>query len=216
MKSNMYKKMLRLVATEVFLQLGFERATEQSLNIGTDLLSYYLEALVKRMVPFRGAGTRTIVDMLVSDFYRNRQYEKEELLQFLEQQALVRRQSKEKTEGDPLQLNVLKTLPQEVSFRNTFQNINMLAIEEKNRPKVTEEIIIDDFLAGFVEKCSAETVHRAVVDFSFDTSNILEEVYSGAQPKDEGPFCVQPDILAIQEFFLEDFSEKEKYKTFKP
>jgi len=216
MKSNMHRRLLRLVATEVFLQLGFERATEQSLNIGADLISYYLEALVKRMAPLQDAEPYTIINMVVGDFYADGEYEKEEMLQFLEQQVLIRRQSKERVEGDPLQLHVLKAQPQEMSFRNALQNINTLAVGEKSRPKATEEVAIDSTMTAFIEKCNAETAARSVAEFNFDTTKILEEICEDAQSKDEGPFCSQFDISAIQEFALEDFSGRERYRVYKP
>lgn len=222
MKSNMNKKLLRLVATEVFLQFGFERATEQSLNIGTDLLAHYIEALVKCTIPFQDCDWRSTAEALLDGFYGTERYQINELHQFVDQQYMIKKQIKEKMDGDAPSslLHALKILPQELSVKNTQRYTKNTTIEEKSSQKVHEEVEVDDFLNQFIEACGTEKGVRGAEEYQYDTTVILEEV---ADCFDKNRFLnlvdnasdTQVDVLALQEHFMEDFSGKERYRVFK-
>lgn len=220
MKSNIHKKMLRFATAEVFLQLGFERTTEQALNIVADAVSYSLESMAQRVRPFQDCPTRASVDLLVDSFYDSEQYQKEELLQFLDQQLQIRRQLREKTEDGLLQ-HALKTLPYETAHTSTLRMASAMSVEERAQPKALEEMVLDDFLAGFIDRCAQESPCRAATDYNYDTSVPivnsagLDSSMTDVAGLDAIPVGRVDDILTAQELFLEDFSNKEKYKVFR-
>lgn len=220
MKSSIHKKMLRFAAAEAFLQLGFERTAEQALNIVADVVSYYLEAMVQRMHPFQDSSAKTITDLLVGSFYGSEQYQKEELFPFLDQQLQIRRQMREKAEDGILQ-HALKTLPHEAAHPSPLRMVNAISVEERARPKILDEMVLDEFLADFIEGCSQEDSRRAVTGYAYDMSvPIVSSTGAESGASDEARIDALPagrvdDVLEVQELFLEDFSGKEKYKVFR-
>lgn len=231
MKSSIYKRMLRLVSAEVFLQLGFERASEQAINLSSDLLEFYIEALVKRMVPLQACDGGAVVGHLVHGCYRTEEYQKDELMQFLDQQNLIKKQLKERSEGESSLLHVLKVLPQEINFKSTHRNSRNLTIEERSSgpSKVAAEVFVDDCLNAFIGECSGEPSRRAVQEYAFEISRLLVEDTKGAAGDggtggagaDEAlkgvcvPACREGDILHEQELFLEDLSGSGRFEIFR-
>ena len=64
MKSDLYKKILRLSIVEILLQLGFEKCSEESLNIFTEILEYYIEKITDIIYKFREHSTTYDIDTL--------------------------------------------------------------------------------------------------------------------------------------------------------
>ncbi|KAI4291628.1 hypothetical protein PAPHI01_0902 [Pancytospora philotis] len=218
----MYQKLLRFAAAETFLQLGFEKTSEHALNIAADLLAHYIEAQTKRILPFQGGAAAAPVKMLVADFYRLEEYQKEELFQFLDQQMQIRRQTKEKAEDGMLQ-HALNAMPQEArdAFRtNAFKMAGAVHPEEKSRHKVVHEISVDGFLAEFIGKCSAKEPEQRAAPAPVDGTGILSDCYqivpAPAAPK-EGATPRPPSVFKpAQTLFSEDYAGSEIYKISGP
>ena len=224
MKSNINKRILRLASTEILIQLGFEKSTEQSLNIINEVFTYYMEALIKRMIPFEKANYDSIIKMLIDEFYGEEQFQISELSQFLELQNQIKKQLKEKSEfpEDTSLLHSLKVLPRGVNFKSTFKNTKNMAIEEKNSNEVFAEVVVDDFLNNFIEESSKENGKKIIQETISENSKNLEKIVLETKFGDrncghakELNIKPQEDIIKEQEFFIEDFGEIEKYKTFK-
>ncbi|KAI5168690.1 hypothetical protein PAEPH01_0336 [Pancytospora epiphaga] len=221
MKSNFYKKLIRFAAAEVLMQLGFERTTEHALNIIADVATHYMESMILRIYPFQSSPTENVIDMLIRAFYGFEQYQKDELVSFLEQQLQVRRQMRDKPEDNVLQ-HALRSLPMESTRSHSLRMINTTAVEERARPRILEEMIMDGFLSEYIERCNQiETRPSVMKNYRYDTS--VQIVSSLDLKNEEGVRCDVgtfstgrgEDALASQELFLEDFPSKEKYKVFK-
>lgn len=217
MKSDIYRKLLRTVAVETFLQLGFERASEQSVNIAADLLAHYLTAQVLRILPYR-RSSRSAARILVADFYCLEEYQKDELFQFLDQQLQMRRQPKEKTEDGTLQ-HALNAIPQEArdAFRTTALRISgALQPDEKTSMKIVNEVPVDGFLVEFITQCNAQAAVPQTVLAEPDGEGILTNgcavVSDPPSPKPEALRCEFPQMVqSPQELFCEDFASTEKF-----
>lgn len=214
MKSCLHKKLLKLVSAEVFLQVGFERGTEQALNLTTDLLAFYLETLVKRSSYLQSVTPRLIISHLIDMFYYNEEYQCEELYQFVEQQIQMKTIIKEYGDTESSLLHMLKILPEEINLKSAQRSSTNLTIEERNNPvKIVIEAPMEDFLCQFIEECSKETGNRVMTKHSFDISRVLEE-----QTKISGPSIpieMIPDALHDQEPISHNFTNREIFHTTK-
>lgn len=183
MKSNLEKKILKLVVAEILIQIGFERTTDQAMNLCVDLLVFYLENTIKHSMIFGNCPAKHAIANLFFKFYYSEQYQKEELYQFAIQQAQIRRSVKEKIEDANNLLYMLKVLPPGIYFRNTHIKTNTLTIEEKNSPvKIIEKANLDEFLYNFINECngspsdtSSNTKPEYWEDSTLNISNIIEK-----------------------------------------
>jgi Histone-fold protein len=242
MKSNINRKILRLVSTEVLLQIGFEKTTEQSLNIITEVFAYYMESLIKKAAVLQGCDGRNLCKILIADTYRSEQYQLGELSQFLDQQNLIKRQLREKAEGEEDScslLHSLKVLPQGMSLKSTFKNTKSTTIEEKSNREIFIEIKLDDFLNQFIEESYKSENRRQLVK-KINGSKILDKIVLDHKKEPEVRLDnkledrkaartsevkeeigkkmrvnYKEDIIMEQQYFVEDFSGIERYKTFK-
>lgn len=174
MKTSIYKKMLRLAAAEIFLQLGFERGSEGTINLCADILEYYTEALIKRIQPFQHVDSNIIINTLISNFYYTEQYQADELVQFIEQQNILRKQLKPVDEQNNNLLHLLRILPPETNFKPTNRHNRNLSIEEKNiegPSKIISEVAVDDFLNEFIDECNKERSKTTIIEIKDNEKN---------------------------------------------
>lgn len=232
MKTDVNKRLLKLVSTETLLQLGFERATEHALNIITDVFAFYLESLVRKAAVLQlpqGQSTggedeeHSICKYIIEDTYEEEQYQTKELMKFMEQQAGLKAQLADKHDinCDESLFHALRLLPKGVTLRSVFKNTKTSTLEEKKSAEITEDILVDEFMEGFIQKCSCEGGARPVVTYSFDCLKIVDNPVGNAlvpfdrmTKKPNEWICGYRDqILAAQEFFIEDFYGTEKYQV---
>lgn len=187
MKAELNKKILKIAAVEILLQLGFEKCTEEALNILVEVYSYYIERTIgnsKEIVGILG-GNESKEEFISkeeaksSSFKDNKQNTKfvylflkmnkslnNELLQFVAQQNnimnLLKNSNTEVKSGNIFK--TLKFLPKEQTLRalhKTNNNSNktnlLLDLEEKNESEEGGEVEIDAFFKAFVEKCEIKT-----------------------------------------------------------
>ncbi|ELA42236.1 uncharacterized protein VICG_00635 [Vittaforma corneae ATCC 50505] len=145
MKTDINKKLLKLVSTEVLLQLGFERSTEQALNIITEIFSFYLESLIKKAISVQksdgkddsneGSANTSHLDCryLIEDTYHEEQYQIKELVKFMEQQIALKTQltNRHDVECEESLFHALRLLPKGASLRSVFKNTRGATLEEK-------------------------------------------------------------------------------------
>lgn len=224
MKVDVNKKLLKLVCTEVLLQLGFERSVEQALNVLTEVFNFYFEFLIRKVVPLLGSDDNTVLcKFLIENTYDDEQYQIRELFKFMEQQISLKALliDKHNLECDESLFYSLKLLPKGVSLRSVFRNAKTTTLEEKKSINITEDITVDEFMNKFVESCSSESSRRVLGTYEFDCSTIVEDANgNGLVPferinlKHKDSICGYRDqYLAEQELFIEDFYGTERYEV---
>lgn len=226
MKPDSNKKIIQLLSVEILQQIGFEKSTEQALNIITDIFTYFFESLIEKCCPFAGCDPSVVIRFLVDDTYSTEQYQIKELLNFIDQQILIKNQLKEKydIDCDESILHSLRILPKGVSLKSAFKNTKTMTLEEKKSLEIYHEIHLDDFMVEFIEKSGDVPSKRTVESYSFDCSNILEKINTsesnsqkiGFETSSLAPkgriFGYFDDVLAEQELFIEDFNGIEKHR----
>lgn len=227
MKSDINKKIFRLLSTEVLLQVGFERSTEHAMNILAEILAFYLESLAKKVVPFSECSPEVANKFLVEDTYFSEQYQIRELHSFLEQQIFIKKQLKDKfdVECDESLLHSLRVLPKGVSLKSAFRNAKAMTLEEKKSMDVHQDVQLDEFMSEFVEKSGLEASRRVAGVYAFNCSKVIEGINEqgvrerkatiedlGVAPKNR-IFGYHDSVLAEQELMIEDFNGTEKYKV---
>lgn len=226
MKTDVNKKLLRLISTEILLQLGFERSTEQALNVLTEIFSFYLESMIQKLIPVSSCeDSDKLCRFLIEDAYRESEYEAKELLKFIEQQISFKLMlvDKHNADCDESLLHALKLLPKGISMKSVFKNTKTATLEQKKSVDIIEDIVVDDFMNNFIHKSSLETSRRVVGSYSFDCSRIVEDINgNGLVPfdringKQKSQICGYKDVyLAEQELFIEDFYGNERYAILK-
>ncbi|KAL6121014.1 hypothetical protein NUSPORA_02143 [Nucleospora cyclopteri] len=172
MKVELNRKILRVAVVEILMQLGFEKCTEQSLNIVTEVFSYYLEALIKSIAfanahtiekseenKFESRKKDILLYKLLTDFYINSEYQYDELLCFASQQiSIVDKiiENKSCTSDCENMLSLLKFLPRNQSLKRLYKNTKNAifeAKEEKEEKEEVGEVELDAFLKQFIDKC---------------------------------------------------------------
>lgn len=228
MKPDSNKKILQLLSAEILLQIGFEKSTEHSLHIMTDVFVYYFESLIRKCIPFNGIEPDILLQYLIEDTYMTELYQKKELYSFLDQQISIKAQLKDKfdIECDESLLHSLRILPKGVSLKSAFKNTKTMTVEEKKSMEIYPEIQIDDFMADFIEKSSSQPSRSLPEIFKFSGLKAIEEIkpveiddvnlevnfeIRSLEPR-KTIFGVYDEILAEQDFFMEDFQETQRYK----
>lgn len=226
MKSDVNKKIFRLLSTEVLLQVGFERSTEHAMNILAEIFVFYLESLTRKVHPFSACGPEVANKFLIEDTYFSEKCQVRELQSFLEQQVFMKKQLKDKldVECDESLLHSLRILPKGVSLKSAFRNTKTMTLEEKKSMEVHQEVQLDDFMSEFIEKSGLEGNRRAVEVYAFNCSKVVEGINekgireckvtfeeASTAPKD-CIFGYCDSVLAEQELMIEDFNGAEKYR----
>lgn len=237
MKTDVNKKLLKLISTEVLLQAGFEKSTEQALNILTEMFSHFIERIIMNIRPIQNGReldkqeetlrneAHGICKFLLEDIYRDEQYQIKECMKFLEQQILLKMQltGKHNIECEESLLHSLKLLPKGITLRSISKNTRTTTLEEKKSVEITEDIQIDEYMNEFIGKSSLEASRRVVEGYSFDCSKIVEHTSGNGLVPFERVSCLPNNqicdfrdfFLAEQELFTEDFDNTFKYTIFK-
>ncbi|KAK6089845.1 hypothetical protein P3W45_001193 [Vairimorpha bombi] len=179
MKSNLNIKILKLCISEICIQVGFERISEQSLNILSDVLKHYISQISLKLnkavgsnVCFENSSRFCINNFLISDSFRER-----EISSFLKSQIALRKYLGDQGTGKSL-LHSLKILPNDQIFTGiTRNNSNEIDPEPNLKTSfVTETIDKDEEFKKFLKHCNPESFRkRRIAESEFDFSNILGE-----------------------------------------
>lgn len=226
MRPDSNKKLLELLSVEICIQVGFEKATEHSISLITDVFIFYLESLIKKIIPLKDINPEIASKFLIEDTYDHEQYQIKELTTFLLQQIAIKSQLIEKYDLDCSEslLHSLRILPAGVSLKSVFKNTKTMTLEEKKSMEVYQEIQMDKFMIDFIEKCSKEPNKRQIETYCFDCLPLVENV--NKDDKEKETFLIDSlkpkssimgyndEILAEQELFIEDFNESSKYVIF--
>lgn len=179
MKKAINFKIAKLAVIEILLQVGFERASEDSLNILTDVFCHFLEQKFRRIKEIK--EHRYGIHKLPLPFHvmclgiNTYSYKFKEIISFLEYQIFLKDYIKEKykIEEDSL-LQCLRVLPQKLNFKTIKKDFFLVNQEVKIDHFEKEEIEIDKHILEFIddnlkkskeenEEFSLETVEN--VDF---------------------------------------------------
>lgn len=200
MKSALYSRIIKLAIAEIMIQIGFENASEQSLNACTELFTFFMESMIGRLIPFKNVSSDTQLKRILADFISEEEYQFPELLQFIEQQAVAKRHIKEKTEseGETNLLSMLRILPKDVNLKSGFRNTKNLALEQKHAPAVYEEVPIDSYLNIFIEHCQSLAALKNTVETSEKIPNPIENVCENTEEfKFFGDISFQEDLIEM-------------------
>jgi hypothetical protein len=179
MKSNIDTKILKLAVAEILSQCGFERTTEQTLNVLVDVLNYYIEQLTVRMKRKQGRGIsaenihRTIID----EIYGNCTYQVFELLSFLRYQINLKNYLLEKYDAglEESLLHTIRILPKNVQLKGLTRSSkavgNMSEVQEES---AQSSIKIDRFMEDFISSSLSEQSRREVGEYSFQVMELAE------------------------------------------
>lgn len=207
MRIELNKSILQLLVAEVLLQTGFEKTTEHSLNVLTEISIFYLENLIKKIQPIKDLHSDFLIKELLT-VYSDEKYQFKELLSFFMQQKNLIGEKDKETES---LLHLLKCLPNSIDSQGVIKSNKTLSLEEK-RIEV-HEVKMDDFMSKFIEKCSKEPKNRTVENYKFDCLKILQNINENEIVNykidnisyKENIVGYKDDILAEQELFLEDY-----------
>lgn len=224
MANHSNKKILEILVAEVLLQAGFERASGHCISTLTEILIHYIETLIKLSIPFKDVSPKIISKFLAKIMYYEEQYQQRELFEFLEQQKFLIKQIIDKTEkGDQDSLlHILRILPKGTISRGSFKNSKTLNFEDKKNFEVHQEIQLDDFMVEFIEKSASKPSQKRLNSFKFDCTHIIKEIIpegykeiniENISENKLNFFGTRDEILANQELFIEDFSEKKGIET---
>lgn len=162
MRQQVYFKISKLAVTEILLQSGFEKSSDDALNILTDIFCYYVVrkfSKVREMQCLRFGIHKIPLSFLVyAKSLEPYSYRHEEVKAFLSYQGFLSLYLKEKfkVEGSSM-LQMLRVLPQrkivlEVFNRKYRTNLN----EIKSDTTETKDVDIDDFMMSFLERSMQE------------------------------------------------------------
>lgn len=221
MKSNMNMRIIKLAMAEIVMQCGFERISEQALNIMSDVFRHYLEQMAKRMnlmgethVCFEVVARAIINDFLVEDSYQNK-----ELFNFLHTQLQQKKYLGEKIDDDSL-LHTLKVIPKSVDLTNVCRNtagFSLVPNIKNGSSNVSLEV--DPQMDDFINGCLSERSRRVVVgDNKYKLLEILsgEDLGKGEMTKEvhQGILKKRP-LVNVPQSILTDYDYRERRKIFK-
>ncbi|EOB13756.1 hypothetical protein NBO_60g0012, partial [Nosema bombycis CQ1] len=119
MKSDLNIKILKLSIAEIVMQSGFERISEQALNILGDLFKFYSEQIlekIKKMNKDHSFSIKYLVDESSLPSYQSN-----ELMSFLNTQLSLKKSLGVKEEDESL-LHTLKVIPKSVDLNNVLRS----------------------------------------------------------------------------------------------
>ncbi|ORD94874.1 Y551 [Enterospora canceri] len=201
MKTELNKKILRIAVVEILLQTGFEKCTEESLNVLSEVFSYYIEQVIAEiLIPqtevdespgpkkLKKEETFCPAKLLLTRFYHNSQYNYQEMLQFLNQQIGIVRMLRDtpKTKTNHTEpnnmLSILKFLPKNQSLKNLSKAARRIEVEEKKESEEEDEAemdtFLDNFLNDFIEKCVIKYQNhpeKVPVEYEYDLGQAICE-----------------------------------------
>lgn len=224
MRYNIYSRLIKLAITEILIQTGFECCSEMSLNITADIYIYYMECLIRKLSVLKDVDPNIQMKYVLKDLFNEEEYQFQEFIQFLDQQQMIKRYIKEKSDKDPDNnlLSMLKVLPKNINLKTSFKNSKNLTLEEKFTQHSNSELEMDKYLNEFIEKCSqikADNVEYKVLDSIphpvVEIKENIESLNPDCRIVEEEEAFISED-REIQTDFLLPFYFEEKYKAFKP
>lgn len=213
MKTNSNKKVLEILVAEILLQTGFEKCTDHSIDLLTEISIFYIESLIKNTKPFMNADPLIICKFLIENAYTDEEYQIKELLHFLDQQKNLVGERNEADAPESL-LHALNCLPNIKSIAGNVKSNKIMGLEEKRTAEVFHEVKMDDFMMKFIEKCSKAPANRVVESFGFDCLKIIKNTndqkitdfkIDNISYSKSNIFGYKDEIIAEQELFVEDF-----------
>lgn len=179
MKSNLNIKILKLCISEVCLQIGFEGISEQSLNILSDLLKYYIIKISLQINKSVGSDAyfEGVTEFLLKTFLGEDSFLEKEMLVFLNLQNNLKGHLNDQGSNKSL-LHCLKILPNDHLFTGvTRNNIYELGSEPRLKTNfVNDAIEKDEDFQFFLKNCKPKTFCEIKVDkCDYDLTNVIEE-----------------------------------------
>lgn len=210
MKSNINAKILKLAIVEILGQSGFDKSAEQSLNVLTDVMKYYIERLTLKIkkVQDRGVVSEQVIKFIISDYYDECRYQIQELYSFLRYQVNIKNYLSEKYDVgcEESLLHTLRVLPKNVQLRSILRSSKTVGnLNEVQDSSDDNSIVYDDFMANFVKDCISEQSRRVVGEYKFQLMDlIVGETDNNKIEIDKGEFN---DILEKKRAQVEFLSE---------
>jgi hypothetical protein len=178
MKSNINVKILRLAVVEILSQCGFERTTEQTLNVLVDVLNYYIEQLAIRMggKQSRGISPEHIYRAVIDEMYGKCTYQIPELLAFLKYQINLKNYLLEKYDigCEESLLHTIRVLPKNVQLRGVLRSSKAVGnVNEMQEESMHGSIKIDKFMEDFISSSLSEQSRREVGMYSHQVMDLV-------------------------------------------
>ncbi|KAI5151400.1 hypothetical protein ENBRE01_2116 [Enteropsectra breve] len=172
--SDFQKKLLKYTIVEIFLQAGFDRVAEQTLNILVDLMVRYISQAILQTKQLHTESPDAMLRQLFALNYSESEYENEEILNFLDQQSnSLLHLNVEVSETLPLTLNLL---PKSIKFKSFSSSIYGMNVEEKNNSSSIEALKTDNYLEEFVSACKKLDGGYNPCDYTHETNDFYDKV----------------------------------------
>lgn len=187
MRQRVYFKIVKLAVTETLVQVGFERSSEDALNVMADIFCFHLESNFRRMKAMQylrfGAYKVPLSLFTYAKSIHIGSYAYGETMAFLACQSALSLHLREKfkVDGDNL-LQMLKVLPPRRIKLEVFNKQHRVSLSQaKSDVTESKDIEIDDFMTAFLEKALDEE-GCAQPDYVGNTDLSSELVRMGGQP----------------------------------
>lgn len=179
MKSNVNTKVLKLAVVEILAQCGFERTTEQALNVLTDIMRYYIEEVAGRIKRSQGMGVvaELVHGTLIVELYGESEYQIPELQSFLRYQLNIKNYLSDRYNvgAEESILHILRVLPKNVHLRALMRSSRTVGdANEVEEEYVEEGVHFDEFTRGFVESSLSEQSRRVVGEYGFQFMELVD------------------------------------------
>lgn len=213
MRQQICFKIAKLAVTEILLQVGFEKSSEDALNTLTDVFCYYILrkfAKAKRMQQMRfGIYKIPLSFFIYTKSLELYSYRHEEIRAFLSYQAFLSSYLKDafKVEGDSM-LQMLRVLPQRKMKLEAFNRKYRANLSEiKSDFTESRDVEIDDFMFSFLEKAVKEEREESQghTEYAKLTDDLVKVGGSAALKIDEGVY--ENFLSAKRKSFYEHFKE---------
>ncbi|KAF7682693.1 hypothetical protein TCON_2088 [Astathelohania contejeani] len=178
MRSNFQNKIIKLCITEILLQIGYERATTNSLNI---LVSAFTHRMTELLIHF---AEHNSLELLLFEFIGSSEsYQFGELASFLDAQRDLQVGLLEKhalRNGQESILHILRVIPRNISLRSKRKVVcgNILLSEETDERQVNDEvgreIVVDEYMEKFINECMA--IKPVQSDIIINSCNVNEPI----------------------------------------
>ncbi|KAH9412305.1 histone-fold protein [Ordospora pajunii] len=180
MKSNMNLKILKLAVVEILAQSGFDRTTDQALNVLADVMRLYIEQLGQRMKQRheKGVVAELMYGIIVDELYDESEYQIAEMLSFLRYQITIKNYLSDRYNvgSEESILHVLRILPKNAQLRMLMRSGGSLSeINKVERDAHEEGLSIDEFTRGFIESSLKENSKGEDEEYKFQLVSFIGE-----------------------------------------
>ncbi|WUR03488.1 uncharacterized protein VNE69_05080 [Vairimorpha necatrix] len=223
MKSNLNFHILKLCVSEICLQIGFDRISEQSLNLISDVLKYYIIQISLKLNKSIGSEifSEPTTKFLIESFFSENSLQEKELISFLKAQNTLKKNLNDIGNNKSL-LHCLRILPNDQNFTGIARN-NLNDLDYKPKIKinyVNDKIEKDEEMKKFIKNCEIIFLKKKVEKIDINLNNVLEE-----QKRKRFMFENEKEtIFKISDFYeiwndiqdvLVDYKYNNKHKIFK-